>query len=213
MWLLVGLGNPESRYARNRHNAGFMVVDELWRRAGAPAPRLKLGAELSEATLAGEHVLFCKPMEFMNCSGLAVQRAAAFWKIPPSMPWCPRRYGCAVRPAQARPAAGAAVTTACSRSFRNGDPRILPASASASGGLLRAMGRGRLRAGRFREDERRLLPDLIGEAADATEAIVKRRLAGGDEHIQQTKEERKRGGRIGRSSTATPCPAAWPAGT
>jgi len=83
MWLLVGLGNPEPRYARNRHNVGFMVLDELWRRTGSPAFRRKLGAELSEASLAGESVLLCKPMEFMNCSGLAVQRAAAFWKIPP----------------------------------------------------------------------------------------------------------------------------------
>ena len=83
MWLVVGLGNPGTRYAGNRHNAGFMVVDELIRRTGAPVPRLKMGAELTEGALGGERVLFCKPMEFMNCSGQAVNRAAAFWKVSP----------------------------------------------------------------------------------------------------------------------------------
>src|SRR5262245_13192821 len=60
-----------------------MVVDELVRRAVAPAPRPKFGAELSEAQLSGDGVLFCKPMEFMNVSGQAVARAAQFWKVPP----------------------------------------------------------------------------------------------------------------------------------
>src|SRR5688572_26337619 len=82
MWLVVGLGNPGSEYARTRHNVGFMVVDELCSRARAGAPRAKLGAELREGTLGAERTLFCKPMEFMNVSGEAVGRVAGFWKIP-----------------------------------------------------------------------------------------------------------------------------------
>ena len=85
MWLVVGLGNPGAKYARNRHNIGFMVVDELVRKHGLPAWSMKLGGEASSGIVTTErgreraHVL--KPMEFMNLSGFAVQRTAAFHKI------------------------------------------------------------------------------------------------------------------------------------
>jgi peptidyl-tRNA hydrolase, PTH1 family len=82
MRLVVGLGNPGPEYRDNRHNLGFMVVDVLGARAGGSSPRAKFGAELSEVTLAGERVLLCKPMEFMNVSGQAVARVAGFWKVP-----------------------------------------------------------------------------------------------------------------------------------
>ncbi len=83
MWLVAGLGNPGRQYAGTRHNAGFMVVDELLRRFAVQPARAKMGAELSEAAVAGTKVIFCKPMEFMNVSGSAIARAAGFWKIPP----------------------------------------------------------------------------------------------------------------------------------
>jgi PTH1 family peptidyl-tRNA hydrolase len=82
MWLVVGLGNPGRQYAGNRHNVGFMVVDQLMRQLGAGTPRARLGAELAEAALGRTKVILCKPMEFMNASGFAVSRAAAFWKVP-----------------------------------------------------------------------------------------------------------------------------------
>jgi PTH1 family peptidyl-tRNA hydrolase len=82
MHLVVGLGNPGSQYRDNRHNVGFMVVDDLLARARGSALRAKFGAEIAEVTLAGKRVLLCKPMEFMNVSGQAVARVAGFWKIP-----------------------------------------------------------------------------------------------------------------------------------
>lgn len=85
MWLVVGLGNPGSKYARNRHNIGFMVVDELVRKHGLPAFSDKLGAQVTAGVLTTERgrerAVLCKPMEFMNLSGFAVQRLAAFHKI------------------------------------------------------------------------------------------------------------------------------------
>jgi PTH1 family peptidyl-tRNA hydrolase len=81
MWLVVGLGNPGQKYAGNRHNIGFDVVTELAGRAKAPPLRAKMGAEIGEATIRGEKVLLCKPMEFMNVSGEAAARVAKFWKI------------------------------------------------------------------------------------------------------------------------------------
>jgi len=85
MWLVVGLGNPGAKYARNRHNIGFMVVDELARKHGLPAWSSKLGGEATTGIVVTErgrertHLL--KPMEFMNLSGFAVQRAASFHKL------------------------------------------------------------------------------------------------------------------------------------
>jgi PTH1 family peptidyl-tRNA hydrolase len=81
MFVVVGLGNPGRQYQNNRHNVGFRIVDQLAARAGASSPREKYGAELSEVSLGTERVLLFKPMEFMNVSGQAVQRVAAFYKV------------------------------------------------------------------------------------------------------------------------------------
>jgi PTH1 family peptidyl-tRNA hydrolase len=83
MWLLAGLGNPGRQYAGNRHNVGFMVADEILQRTGAKSRRSRMGAELLEAAIGRNKVILCKPMEFMNLSGSAIGRAASFWKIPP----------------------------------------------------------------------------------------------------------------------------------
>ncbi|MFH0899741.1 MAG: aminoacyl-tRNA hydrolase [Pseudomonadota bacterium] len=84
MWLVVGLGNPGSRYARNRHNIGFMVVDELASRHHGEGFRAKFGGEVAAREIAGTKVLLVKPLEFMNVSGRAVQRALAFYGVDPS---------------------------------------------------------------------------------------------------------------------------------
>ena len=82
MWLIVGLGNPGSQYQYNRHNIGFMAVDEIIRRHNFSTPSKKFQAIVSEGTLGGEKVLLMKPQTFMNLSGQAVQAAAAFYKVP-----------------------------------------------------------------------------------------------------------------------------------
>lgn len=85
-WLVVGLGNPGPDYAGNRHNVGFMVVDELASRwgAGRSAFRAKFGSELLQVDHRGQRVQLQKPQEYMNVSGGPVQRAMAFFRIPPS---------------------------------------------------------------------------------------------------------------------------------
>jgi PTH1 family peptidyl-tRNA hydrolase len=84
MRLLVGLGNPGSRYARTRHNIGFTAVDAIARRHGAPAFRDRFKGELAEASIAGERRLLLKPQTFMNDSGESVLAAASFYRIPPA---------------------------------------------------------------------------------------------------------------------------------
>jgi peptidyl-tRNA hydrolase, PTH1 family len=83
MRLVVGLGNPGSRYARNRHNVGFLAVEAIARRHGFPAFRNRFKGVLSEGPIAGERCLLLKPQTFMNASGESVAEAARFYKIAP----------------------------------------------------------------------------------------------------------------------------------
>ena len=84
MRLIVGLGNPGSRYARNRHNIGFMAMDALARRHDFAPFRTKFSGEIAEGTVGGERVLALKPMTFMNLSGESVGACARFLKIEPA---------------------------------------------------------------------------------------------------------------------------------
>ena len=81
-WLIVGLGNPGDKYRLTRHNAGFLTIDYLAERCGVRIDRAKFHALCAEATVGSHRVLLMKPQTFMNHSGLAVQEAAAFYKIP-----------------------------------------------------------------------------------------------------------------------------------
>jgi PTH1 family peptidyl-tRNA hydrolase len=84
MHLLVGLGNPGPKYAGNRHNIGFMAVDEIVRRHGFSTWRRRFQGEAAEGTLAGEKVLALKPATYMNESGRSVGEAARFFDIDPA---------------------------------------------------------------------------------------------------------------------------------
>jgi len=84
MYLLVGLGNPGSKYAGNRHNIGFMAVDEIVRRHGFSAWRKRFQGEVAEAVVGAEKVLALKPQTFMNESGRSVGEAMRFYDIDPS---------------------------------------------------------------------------------------------------------------------------------
>jgi PTH1 family peptidyl-tRNA hydrolase len=82
MLLLVGLGNPGARHARERHNLGFMAVDAVARAHRFAPWRSKFSSMLSEGTLGEVRVLAQKPQTFMNRSGYAVAEAARFYKLP-----------------------------------------------------------------------------------------------------------------------------------
>ena len=80
--LVVGLGNPGREYVRNRHNVGWMVVDELARRHGG-SWRGKFSGQLAEIRLDGHKVALLKPETYMNESGRSVAGAARFFKLEP----------------------------------------------------------------------------------------------------------------------------------
>ncbi len=83
MRLLVGLGNPGSGYAHNRHNIGFLAVHAIARHYGFGPWRERFAGEIAEGEIGGERVLALKPMTYMNESGRAVAAAARFYKISP----------------------------------------------------------------------------------------------------------------------------------
>ena len=78
--LVAGLGNPGPEYARNRHNVGWLVVDELARRHGGQW-RSKFSGRLAEVRIDGHKVALLKPETYMNDSGRSVQAAARFFKV------------------------------------------------------------------------------------------------------------------------------------
>lgn len=83
MLLVVGLGNPGSDYARNRHNVGFMAVDGIVHRYRFSSFRSKFQGQLAEGEVAGRKIFVFKPMTYMNRSGDAVLGALRFYKIKP----------------------------------------------------------------------------------------------------------------------------------
>jgi PTH1 family peptidyl-tRNA hydrolase len=80
--LVVGLGNPGREYARNRHNVGHMVADELARRHGATW-KGKFSGQLADVRIDEHKVALLKPETYMNDSGRSVKAAAQFFKVEP----------------------------------------------------------------------------------------------------------------------------------
>ncbi len=83
MLLLVGLGNPGPKHAQNRHNIGFLAVDEIVRRHGFGPWRARFQGLVSEGRMGTEKVLVLKPETYMNESGRAVGEALRFFKLEP----------------------------------------------------------------------------------------------------------------------------------
>src|SRR5207248_5442623 len=81
--LVVGLGNPGREYARNRHNVGWLVADELARRLGG-SWRSKFSGSLAEVRLGDHRLALLKPETYMNESGRSVGVAARFFKVDPA---------------------------------------------------------------------------------------------------------------------------------
>lgn len=81
MKLFVGLGNPGAKYARNRHNVGFMALDRIAQDHGFAPWRSKFQGEITEGMLGGQKVILLKPTTYMNNSGQSVQAALRFYKI------------------------------------------------------------------------------------------------------------------------------------
>lgn len=83
MWLIVGLGNPGSKYVFNLHNCGFMALEVLAQRNGISVLKKKFSGEYGKGKIMGEEVILLRPCTYMNCSGSSVREAAGFFKVSP----------------------------------------------------------------------------------------------------------------------------------
>ncbi len=79
---MVGLGNPDKKYRNTRHNTGFIAVDFIADELGVEISKKKFDSLITEVDINGEKVMLMKPQTYMNLSGVAVQKATSFYKIP-----------------------------------------------------------------------------------------------------------------------------------
>jgi PTH1 family peptidyl-tRNA hydrolase len=174
-WLVVGLGNPGSEYAANRHNIGFMVVDELAKDLRAPSFRSKFGAELSEVSLGGDKLLLLKPQQYMNLSGIATQQAATFYKVPVGQTIVVHdEIDLPYETLRVKLGGGHGGHNGLRSMSENLGPEYLRVRCGvgkpqATGDRERVIGHV---LGDFSKQERSTLPIFIGEAASAVRAIV-----------------------------------------
>jgi len=81
-FLIAGLGNPGKQYADNRHNIGFMVLDQLAERLGVEFRRMQSNAMMTKAKYLDHTLILAKPRTFMNRSGQAIGALTRFYKVP-----------------------------------------------------------------------------------------------------------------------------------
>lgn len=81
-FLIIGLGNPGAEYRQNRHNIGFMVIDQLAQVLSIPLQRVKFKAITGTGKFEGRRVILAKPQTYMNASGESVGALSRYFKVP-----------------------------------------------------------------------------------------------------------------------------------
>lgn len=177
MKIICGLGNPGRQYEGNRHNIGFMVVDELASRWRVSFTAQKFDAELATATVGSEKVLLVKPQTFMNLSGVSLGGAARFYKVAPA-------DVLVVHDELDLPFAKLQLKAGGGTGGHNGLNSIRESWGEESYGRLR-FGIGKPQGpnakdrvvghvlGDFSREERAALPEFIGKAMDVSESWVR----------------------------------------
>ena len=179
-WLVVGLGNPGPGYAGNRHNVGNMVVGELASRASVSFKSQRTNALVAEGrtSIGGPRLILAKPMSFMNLSGGPVSALAKFYKVDPA-------HIIVVHDELDVPFDTLRLKIGGGHGGNNGIRDII--SALGTGDFIRVrvgIGRppGRQPAADFvlhdfSADERKVLPNILSDAADAVELIASEGLS------------------------------------
>ena len=169
--LVVGLGNPGREHARNRHNVGWLVVDELARRHGG-SWRGKFDGQLAEIRIDGHKVALLKPETYMNESGKSVRAAAAFFKTDPTpCSSCTTRATSTQAACRLGSAVGSRVTTACARS-RSTSVRPTSCGCASASAAPAAATSGGSRTTCSQTSSHTTTPErLVASAADAVETL------------------------------------------
>ena len=84
MYLIVGLGNPEEKYAKTFHNMGFIAAGDAAELLGAKFKKKECEASVAEAFVGGERVIIARPLTYMNASGRAVKQLMKKYKVSPA---------------------------------------------------------------------------------------------------------------------------------
>jgi len=191
-WLIVGLGNPGAEYKGNRHNVGQMVLDELAGRLGTGFKTHKARAQVLEGRLGigGPRVVLAKPMSYMNVSGGPVAALASFYGIGPD-------HVVAVHDEIDIPFNTVKLKTGGGEGGHNGLRDISRALATKDYLRVRVgVGRppGRMETADyvlrdFAAAERKELPFLLDEAADAVDMLVRDGLTAAQQKFHPAKSE------------------------
>jgi PTH1 family peptidyl-tRNA hydrolase len=191
-WLIVGLGNPGAEYKGNRHNVGQMVLDELAGRMGASFKAHKARAQVIEGRLGigGPRVVLAKPMSYMNVSGGPVAALANFYGITPD-------YVVAVHDEIDIPFNTVKLKIGGGEGGHNGLRDISKALGTKDYVRVRVgVGRppGRMDTADFvlrdfATAERKDLPFLLDEAADAVDMLVRDGLTAAQQRFHPAKSE------------------------
>jgi PTH1 family peptidyl-tRNA hydrolase len=186
-WLIAGLGNPGPEYAANRHNAGFMVADLLAERVGARFKRDRSRAAVATGRLAGFPVTLARPLTFINLSGRPVAALRTFYKIPPERI-------VVVHDELDLPFGAIRLKQGGGDNGHNGLRSVTAALGTREYFRVRVgIGRppGRMDPADFvlhdfSAAERKLVPEVLERAADATEALLQRGLAAAQNEFHPT---------------------------
>ncbi|UZX02392.1 aminoacyl-tRNA hydrolase [Arthrobacter sp. CDRTa11] len=191
-WLIVGLGNPGAEYKGNRHNVGQMVLDELAGRMGTGFKAHKARAQVIEGRLGigGPRVVLAKPMSYMNVSGGPVAALANFYGITPD-------YVVAVHDEIDIPFNTVKLKIGGGEGGHNGLRDISKALGTKDYLRVRVgVGRppGRMDTADyvlrdFATAERKDLPFLLDEAADAVDMLVRDGLTAAQQKFHPAKSE------------------------
>lgn len=174
LWLIVGLGNPGPKYADNRHNIGFMVIDELARRAGVAASQQKFHGHYAKVRIGNDDAVLLKPQTFMNRSGISVGATASFFKLDPEQVLIVHdELDLEVGSLQIKQGGGHGGHNGLRSTFEHFGKSFVrlrcgigrpPYNGDVSGWVL----------GNFDKEDLAELPDFIYDAAHAAEAIVQK---------------------------------------
>ncbi|MCU1405537.1 MAG: aminoacyl-tRNA hydrolase [Glaciihabitans sp.] len=191
-WLVVGLGNPGPGYAGNRHNVGQMVLADLADRMNASFKSHRTNSSVAEGRTGagGPRLILAKPSTFMNISGGPVAELLRFYKLEPDRL-------IVIHDELDIPFDTLRLKTGGGHGGHNGIRDIIAATGTGDFARVRVgVGRppGRQPAADFvlkdfSGEERKILPNLLGDAADAVELIASEGLSAAQLRFHTSKSE------------------------
>lgn len=174
MYLIVGLGNPGSKYAGTRHNMGFDTIDELVEKHRISSDGVKMKGMSGRGIIGGERVILLKPMTYMNLSGEAVRAWLDYYKLDPEEDLIVIYDDVDQEPGRMR------IRKKGSAGGHNGMKSIIQHIGTSSFPRIR-IGVGAKPAGwdladyvlgHFSKEDRKVVDEVIKDAADAVEMII-----------------------------------------